>query len=132
MLNKDNETRRVLEGYCNTPGDDFSKERFELLAELDWSDGCYQFDLTGIFRYKEDNTLYAAFDSGCSCPSPWEYFTEGDLIPIERLRDLDEACKEKLSDLELDKTYYAYGTQVEAWYRFRENVASLLADLKEG
>lgn len=42
-----------------------------VLGEIDWSDGCYQFDLTVVFHDLAGIYWYAE-DSGCSCPSPFD------------------------------------------------------------
>ncbi len=54
----------------------------EQVAEIDYSDGCYQFDYRIVWWHPETRKLYTGRDSGCSCPSPFEdYF---------KLEDLDE------------------------------------------
>jgi len=51
-----------------------SPEKYGLavVGEIDWSDGCYQFDLTAVYRRDFDGRLVWIEDSGCSCPSPFE------------------------------------------------------------
>jgi hypothetical protein len=44
----------------------------EVIGEIDWSDGCYQFDLTAVWRRANDGRFVYAEDAGCSCPSPFE------------------------------------------------------------
>lgn len=53
---------------------------YTLVDELEFSDGCYQFD-TLIVLEKEGKYFYAE-DSGCSCPTPFEDVGEDDLTPI--------------------------------------------------
>lgn len=67
-----------------TPDVYYQPERFGLapVAEIDYSDGSYQFDLRVVWRH-EDGAFYTARDSGCSCPSPFEDYTE--LSDLERL-----------------------------------------------
>lgn len=55
------------------------------LGEIDWSDGCYQFDLTLVFRRDLDGKLVYVEDSGCSCPSPFEDKTVADLVPVTQV-----------------------------------------------
>ncbi|WP_440100077.1 DUF7574 domain-containing protein [Streptosporangium sp. H16] len=43
----------------------------ETVGEVDWSDGCYQFDLTVVWR-DQKGQLFWADSSGCSCPPPFE------------------------------------------------------------
>lgn len=59
----------------------------ETVGVIDWSDGCYQFDYTAVWR-TEDGTLYYAEDSGCSCPSPFEGF--GAVDELTEITDLNE------------------------------------------
>lgn len=51
----------------------YSPEKFGLtpLGDIDFSDGCYQFDLTAVWRDATGKLLWAD-DAGCSCPSPFE------------------------------------------------------------
>lgn len=42
------------------------------VGEIDWSDGCYQFDLTVVYRRDFDGRLVYVEDSGCSCPMPFD------------------------------------------------------------
>lgn len=42
------------------------------VVEFDFSDGCYQFDLTAVWTKEGDKKFYWSDDSGCSCPSPFE------------------------------------------------------------
>lgn len=50
-------------------------EKFDLqpVAEIDYSDGNYCFDIRVVWRHKSGK-LYTARDSGCSCPSPFESY----------------------------------------------------------
>lgn len=45
----------------------------ETVGEIEWSEPCYDFELTAVWKDK-DGKLYWASDSGCSCPSPFEDF----------------------------------------------------------
>lgn len=47
------------------------KHGLDLVGEIEWSSGFYEFNITAVWRDKEGN-LYYADDSGCSCPSPFE------------------------------------------------------------
>jgi hypothetical protein len=44
----------------------------EIVAEVEYSDGCYQFDTRIVWRDKETGRLYTA--RGCSCPIPFESY----------------------------------------------------------
>ena len=58
----------------------------EVVAEIDYSDGEYQFDYRVVWWHEKKRKLYTSRDSGCSCPSPFE--------EIYEIKDLD-----KLSDM---------------------------------
>ncbi len=60
----------------------YQPEAFGLVpvAEIDYSDGCYQFDIRAVWKHTETGRLYTARDSGCSCPSPFEEFTKLELL----------------------------------------------------
>lgn len=55
----------------------YSPEQFglELVKDVEWSDEAYQFCQTALWR-DHDGNFYVATDSGCSCPSPFEGYTE--------------------------------------------------------
>ena len=44
----------------------------EKVAELDFSSGSYEFNLTSVWTKEGEESFYWADDSGCSCPSPFE------------------------------------------------------------
>lgn len=48
----------------------------KIVAEIDYTDGCYQFDCRVVWRHKESDKLYTARDSGCSCPLPFKDYTK--------------------------------------------------------
>jgi hypothetical protein len=47
----------------------------ELVAEIELSDGCYQFSTVCVWRELSTGKLWGAHDSGCSCPTPFEDHT---------------------------------------------------------
>jgi hypothetical protein len=57
------------------------KYGLELVGEVDFSDGNYQFDLTVVFRDRDTGALFYGSDSGCSCPAPFEDVGRPGLIP---------------------------------------------------
>jgi hypothetical protein len=46
----------------------------EIVGEVEWSDGCYQYDMTVVWK-NAAGELFTADDAGCSCPIPFEYYT---------------------------------------------------------
>lgn len=61
---------------------DPQKLGFKLLAEIDYSDGNYCFDLLCVWQDLKTGELKWARDSGCSCPSP---FDETDIKDLNTL-----------------------------------------------
>lgn len=55
----------------------------EEVAQIDYSDGCYQFDYRVVWRRKSDGKLLSGRDRGCSCPSPFEDQKIEDLQEVE-------------------------------------------------
>jgi hypothetical protein len=89
----------------------------ERVSEVDYSDGCYQFDLRVVWKDSKGR-LWTARDSGCSCPSPFEDTTE-----LERL----------FAWKAMDDEYIAepYRKPDEAsWRRFRDEVKAALRALR--
>lgn len=46
------------------------------VADLDFSDGCYQFNITAVWTKEGEKKFFWKDDSGCSCPSPFEAVEE--------------------------------------------------------
>lgn len=57
----------------------------QILAEDDCA-GAYEFDKIVLFRRLRGGALFLGFDSGCSCPCPFEGQTFDDLVPATRER----------------------------------------------
>ena len=56
----------------------YNPEKFgyELVGELDEEDLCYEFHMLCVWKRVSDGRLFWAEDWGCSCPSPFECFTD--------------------------------------------------------
>ena len=63
--------------YIEDPNPYYSPEKMGLvkIAEIDYSDGSYQFDTRVVWYHTESGVMYTARDSGCSCPTPFEDYT---------------------------------------------------------
>lgn len=63
---------------------------YELVAEMDDETLSYEFHMLVVWRRISDGRLFWAEDSGCSCPSPFEDYTNpetGEWIrPIDQTR----------------------------------------------
>jgi hypothetical protein len=70
----------------------YSPEKFDLtpVDEIEYSDGCYNFDTRVVWKHSSGK-LYTARDAGCSCPSPFEDYRS--LEDLDELTDL--ACLER-------------------------------------
>ena len=47
----------------------------EMVGEIERSDACYQFDLVVVWKQARGQ-YWIGQDSGCSCPSPFEYVND--------------------------------------------------------
>lgn len=83
-----------------------------LFGEVEWSDGCYQFDTTAVWKRDLDGAFFMAEDSGCSCPSPFENHTAaslaGPLTGAEVIGLLNSRLDEAKEEDE-DEDEYWYG-----------------------
>lgn len=75
-------------------------EKYGLLTigEIDWSSGCYEFDLTTVWKRESDGRFVYAEDSGCSCPSPFEDTGINELTVLRKrggLNDFKEHCAKR-------------------------------------
>jgi hypothetical protein len=72
----------------------------EPIAEIEYSDRCFQFDTRMVWREKNTGALFTARDSGCSCPVPFENYDS--MSSLERLTNTDmlrEEIREELIEL---------------------------------
>lgn len=78
-----------------------SPEKFGLatVGEVEWSDACYSFDLTTVWRDVTTGALFFADDSGCSCPSPYESTGRDDLTVIDRPQTFLDHINARIADL---------------------------------
>ena len=51
---------------------DCEKCGLDLVGEIDYSSGSYEFDTRVVWKRKKDGRLLTARDAGCSCPTPFE------------------------------------------------------------
>ena len=70
----------------------YNPEKFglEIVAEIEYSSGSYEFDTRVVWKKKDVHSFWTARDSGCSCPTPFE---DEDLESIDRLNQ-DELRRE--------------------------------------
>ncbi len=54
----------------------------EIVAQIEYSDSCYQFDTRVVWKVKGKKIFYTMRDSGCSCPTPFEDYN---LSNIEKM-----------------------------------------------
>jgi hypothetical protein len=62
---------------------------YKLIGVLEDADADYSFDTLIVVQDKATGTLFAAHDTGCSCPTPFEEIRgPGDMQPIRTSQDL--------------------------------------------
>lgn len=83
------------------------KSGFELVASGELSEPSYSFDTVIVLKRLSDNTFWAAHDSGCSCPTPFEdrYFP-GDFTQIKNWREI----KDFIAEYQYDSYDSSYST----------------------
>ena len=70
-----------------------------VLATFDLCDRSYEYEEVRLFR-AEDGSLYWSYDSGCSCPVP---FDSAELSPLRTEADWD-SVERKIRDVGVDLT----------------------------
>ncbi len=95
-------TEKVEKDWLNA---DAKESEYEFVAEVEWEDQSYQFDMTRVYLHKPTGELYYAEDSGCSCPSPFEDTTTDDLKPIMRMQDWYDHVKDRTIQADPSKEY---------------------------
>ena len=103
----------------------YSPEKFGLkqIAELDFSSGCYEFDLTVVWQ-DGDGRLWYGDDSGCSCPAPFEGTGLNDLTPIKSAHEFNEHLKARQKPDVLGLTYVNDSERLAVVAKVREALAS--------
>lgn len=73
---------------------DPEKFGLKLIGSIEWYEAAWEFDLT-IVLIDESGQLYYASDSGCSCPSPFENYTNVSDATKVSFTELDAYLKER-------------------------------------
>lgn len=104
----------------------YDPEKFGLatVGEVEWSDGCYQFDLTVVWRDVATGALFFADDSGCSCPSPYQDTGRDDLKPITRTQVLIDHLAARAKDREFYESD-------ESMQRISGDIGALVVKVRE-
>ena len=98
-------------------------EKFGLtqVAFIDYSSGNYEFDFRIVWR-TSSGLLLTARDAGCSCPSPFETYTDLRELDLVDYDELEAECADKMSG------GYAYGPSSLTVADFLRNVRVALRD----
>ena len=68
----------------------------EIVAELEYSSGCYEFDTRVVWKDKKHKEFFTMRDSGCSCPTPFEDYSLANLDKLD-LTTLRKEVKEEVA-----------------------------------
>lgn len=91
---------RFNDGFSKNPYYNPAECSLELIGVLE-DDEPWQFDMVIVVKDKLDGKLYAAHDSGCSCPTPFEGIEElSDMTPITTVDDLKRFVEVNESEYE--------------------------------
>lgn len=98
----------------------YEPEKFGLrtVGEVEWDDGAYQYDLTVVWQDTRTGHLFAASDSGCSCPSPFEWVGLNDATPLADWAAVNNHLLDRLAK----QDYSGYADD-------RERVVGQIADI---
>lgn len=77
--------------YDNNVFDNPEKHGLTVVATIEAENLSYEFDIIAVWKHTETGKLYWAYDSGCSCPLPFENFTTiSSLTPLKNISVLQE------------------------------------------
>lgn len=79
-------------GYFDDPYSSPEQHGLTSVGELYDPELSYEFSILAVWRRVEDGALFWAADSGCSCPSPFEW-AEG-LADLKPVHDVAEFVRE--------------------------------------
>ena len=68
----------------------------EIVAELEYSSGSYEFDTRVVWKDKKHKEFFTMRDSGCSCPTPFEDYNLSNLDKLD-LAVLRKEVKDELA-----------------------------------
>lgn len=70
------------------------EQHLDFIADIDLAEPDYSFDLLRIYVRRNDGMILWATDSGCSCPSPFESVTVGELKEATTSTPVDTFIRE--------------------------------------
>lgn len=95
----------------DTPDVYYQPEEFGLkvVDTIEWDDEAYQFNMTAVWQ-DEHGQFYIADDSGCSCPSPFEWATSLDKLEKVSKFEVAERLQARAESKKPDDEY-SWNTQ---------------------
>lgn len=88
------------DGYSDNPFYSPDKNGLELLYTAE-GDIPYEFSILAVFRDVATGAYFAAYDSGCSCPTPFEGVTGLDgMTRIKKIKDFDNFVKDGFYEID--------------------------------
>ena len=66
----------------------YPPDGLEILVSHDWA-GDWEFEMIVVWKHKDTGELRAAYDSGCSCPTPFGDLTWEKMLPVSEVDDLE-------------------------------------------
>ena len=67
----------------------------EVVASIDYSTGCYEFDTRIVWRQVDGTGLLSARDAGCSCPMPFEHIEIKDCQEVTSISWINDEIAEE-------------------------------------
>jgi hypothetical protein len=102
--------------YYNDVYNSPEKHGLQIIDSMNLTDESYSFDIFAVWYHAETNRWFYGQDSGCSCPSPFEDFTdESSLSEFHTWSELDVVLTERISDSPLQDSYrYSFWNTMNA------------------
>lgn len=92
----------------------------EVVGEVDYSSGIYEFDTRVVWKHKKTGQLYTMRDSGCSCPTPFEDYNNLEDLEAVNFDNLEAEIKSERS-----RSYYE-GASLNECRDFLDKVAKAM------
>jgi hypothetical protein len=89
-------------------------ENLEFIGEFHFNDEPYEFDMVALWKDTLTNEVLGAYDSGCSCPTPFAGLTKEGMLVID-----SEGCIYELANNSYNNNPHTVNEIMRAWRKVR-------------